>query len=214
MRKLLVFTLSVCAGVAVFMGWFLYTKTQSVETPGLTPVAPTTFSIESPPSQSVRGAITALSGEVRWQSRIATESARINAHREVVQGERIETGKDGLVSLQFGSSVRLEVSENSAIDFIQTLPQQTVFSQSAGSVIYENRTADPIAVRVLHLLIEQQEGIIDVVIQENRPMVALTVKEGTARVGYNDLYYNSTTLDLRKGQKFYFNDETRKTDVE
>jgi hypothetical protein len=92
------------------------------------------YSFEKAPSQTINGIVTSFSGEVAWQSRIATEEATVSSLSTIQQGEKIKTGKDGVVNLSFNEFGKLIISSSSEITFAQTLPQNFVFYNRAGQL--------------------------------------------------------------------------------
>lgn len=214
MKPIIIFTSSVCMGAAIFIVGYLYTSLYKNEQVRVSPLIFTQFSIETPPSQSQKGEITSLSGSVLWQSRTATEAAKIITQQKVQQGEQITTGDTGEVVIRFDQLAEATLSPKSQISFIQTLPHLLVFAQNLGDVVYKNETSDALSVRVLHLLLEEQTGEMTVSINPLRPVVTVTVTKGIVRAAFNDLYYNSSVVTISEGHIFYFNDETRRTDSE
>jgi hypothetical protein len=153
--------LTVIPVLLIAVGGFLFYKSRNrdiVEVPTPTAISVTkntpTFSIENAPSQSLKGEITTMSGEVDWQGRTATVSSQINSPQAVQQGENLTTGASGSLTLTFPNSCTINYSKNTEIDIIQTLPANVVFSQVSGTGEFIVNGSYPISIRVSSLLTE------------------------------------------------------------
>lgn len=171
------------------------------------------FSLVNAPSESLRGNITYMTGDTKWESRIATEAAVITKPVTVQQGESLETGIDGEINLTFDKAAWIYMAPDTSLGVVQTLPADLVFSQNNGSVEYKKLAALPLTVRVLHLLIENG-GDIKVSIDKDLPVITTEIVSGSATFAYNDINNTSQVLTLKTGQKFVFNDDTRQAVTE
>lgn len=167
------------------------------------------FSLANPPSESLDGQILTMSGEVSWQSRISTESAKILVSQTVRQGEALSTGPDGNVLFIIGNAVQVEMSNDSVIDVIQTLPANILFKQSKGTVMYKRTGIFPVSARVLNLLADT-EGSMEISIDNQ--VVTLNVISGTSTVAYNDRNMINRQIKLSTGSTYVFNN-VKKTGV-
>jgi len=70
------------------------------------------YSLEDPPSESLRGQIATMSGEIYWQGRIATESSQIFDPQEILQGESVSIKKDSDLTIEFDNACIIEMSEH------------------------------------------------------------------------------------------------------
>lgn len=192
-------------------GYFLYPKLDTNSKPKQ--INTSQFSLTKAPSQSLKGKIIDYSGEVFYQSRTATQAAELtNFNLVVQQGEDYLTKEDSGLSLLFPNHIQLELAENTELKIIQTLPQATVFSQLNGEVEYQTLGEYPLSVRTAYLLTELNGNILITRDSENS-LVEIEVKSGQARLGYNDLNYQSHTLNLSAGEIFIFNYDTRQGDL-
>lgn len=172
------------------------------------------FSLEKAPSQSLVGKVSSMSGEVKYASRMATESAHISvAPDQVQQGESFSTGEGGSISIVFDQVVSVDIGSNSIVDIIQTLPKDLVFNQPYGTAIYSKTGNSPVSVRSKHLLVEDN-GTIELSVSEQDPVVRLAVKSGSAIAAYNDASNISRVYSIDAGQTLVFNDSTRKMTLE
>lgn len=168
------------------------------------------FSPQDPPLQSLKGKVSSFSGLVKWQSRVATEAAQVNSLSLVQQGEQIETDHNGKLNVEFPNIWLMHILPNSVVDFAQTLPVNLVVVQTKGEVDYQKLGTNFLSVRALHLLIEQNSGEMNVLINKDTPVVVINVKAGSARVAFNNVDNISQQITIKQGQQLIFNDTTRK----
>lgn len=164
------------------------------------------FSLEQAPSESLRGTIATLAGEVSYVGRIATEAAIISPGQPVQQGENYLTGAESSVTINFGEAVRILMEENAEVDVIQTLPGKMVFSQVDGIVTY--MASENVTVRTAYLL-TQLNGEVRIGRDSAKSMVTVDMASGSAVAAYNDGDYQSHTIELETGQVLQFNYDTR-----
>ena len=194
------------------IGYFLYPELTT--TPKQKPIKTSQFSLTKAPSRSLKGQITSYSGKIFYQSRVATQAAELtNINLVVQQGEDYSTKADSSLSLLFPNHLQLDLSENTELKIIQTLPKTTVFSQLNGQVEYQTLGKNPVSVRTAFLLTELKGKIIISRDSENN-LVTIEVKSGQATLAYNDLNYLSHTLNLNAGDSFVFNYDTRQGGLE
>jgi hypothetical protein len=167
------------------------------------------FSLENAPSESLRGTIATMAGEIDWTSRTATQAAQILSPIQVQQGEELSTGVKSSLSLDFPEACSVKFSQSTDIQIIQTLPSDLVFAQLTGSAEYTKSGSDPVSVRALNLLTEVG-GNTDISMGTARPTITLTVKSGSATVAYDDLKYISHEITIPAGHIYTFNSGTRR----
>lgn len=212
MKNIVLFSFSALIGVLVVSGIYLLTP-QAQQKQNAQEIfsssSPLLFTAENPPNESLKGMMTALSGDIAWESRMATEPGKITAPVQLQQGEKIKTGIDGRVSVEFASVVNLVVSSQTEIEITQTLLNAFVFRQIEGTVFYEKLGEIPLSIRTLHVLVEQESGGSTIFTDKENMFITITVKSGTIRVAYNDLNLKSRVIKISAGNRFDFNDETR-----
>lgn len=200
------------AGFALlgFIGFFIFEKV-SVK-PHKEPVAKVEpFSIETPPKESLKGTVTELSGDVEWQSRVATEPAKLRSKGSVAQGEEYWTKEDGLIEFDFPQMAIIGLSENSHINFVQTLSDHFVVGQDGGAAVYTmDSSAAPLSVRALSLLIQQNSGKMRVDITNT---VDISVTSGSVIVAYNNIDNVSTLVKIEEGNTFSFDTEAKEGEL-
>ncbi len=167
------------------------------------------YSLETPPSESLKGNITSMTGEIFWQSRVATESSKIISPRIILQGENLSTGAESSLSLTFEKSCVLNMEEKTAVEIIQTLPANIVFRQTSGVAQYSNTGSFPVSIRTLSTLADI-DGTTEISVDMDKSVVIITALSGSAIIAYNDLGYVSHQISVETGQKYIFNHATRK----
>jgi hypothetical protein len=167
------------------------------------------FSLENAPKESIKGEITSMSGDISWQSRTATEASKLSSFSEVLQGEKYITGEDSNLSLSFENVCLIDLSSETEVEIIQTLPSSIVFSQTSGVGKYTKKGSNTISIRVLKLLVEI-DGEILISIDSEDPIITLEVNSGSAIAAYNDLEYLSHEVSVYNGKTFTFNYDKRK----
>ncbi|PIS16081.1 hypothetical protein COT62_00255 [Candidatus Roizmanbacteria bacterium CG09_land_8_20_14_0_10_41_9] len=204
--------------IAVIISFSFFKIKNNKDVVVFSPIAETTtqktssFSLENAPTESLKGKITTMEGEINWQGRIATEPAKLSSPVAIQQGEKLITGEKSNLSLVFPDACLVEFSEKTEVDVIQTLPANIVFSQISGTGEYIKMGSYPVSIRIVNLLVEE-DGDMVVFIDPEEPIVTLTIKSGKAIVAYNDSDFISREVALVDGQTFIFNYDTRIGDL-
>lgn len=206
MKTFFLFVLFLFIGIAIGGGYYIVKNKP-------TPPKPTTikqephFTGDEPPTESRIGQIETYSGEVKWQSRTATEESQLSQSEEIKQGEKITTGVDGKTTITF-DDITLTISPKTALSFNQTLPNNFVLTQPSGTIRYQNDSDIPISVRSLHLLTKLGKGNYTIEISDVTGYITVTAETGTAQIGFNDSDTISNVINLDDGQSYVFdNDE-------
>lgn len=201
-------------GCGIAYGYYVWKGAQIVDfskAPTPTENAPvTSFSLEEAPSDSVRGTIKSLSGNVWWESRTATQPARLAKQTILQQGEKLIASDDGRLTVEFTSFSAISLSPESEVEIIQTLPTSMVFNQLKGDVHYSTSGAEPISIRSLNMIATLVNGTMDIGVNRNSGDVVLDLQNGTATVAYNSPSFVSKVWDLSAGDTFEYNSNERK----
>jgi hypothetical protein len=208
MKQLIVFL------IYIFLGLFLifsYKKiNQKLDSQQLiTPISKSGFSLENAPSKSLKATIISLSGDVGWQSRIATNSAAITKPMQIQQGEEIATGKNGQASIIFSNIANINIYPKTKINFIQTLPINILIEQNSGKSEYIKLSNNSLSIKSQSLLTKINQGKIIITVNESRPYISVDVKEGLATISYNDLNYITKVLGVKAKRRAIFQTDTR-----
>lgn len=219
MKKALLFLAPFLVTTILVVGYFKLTqKITTIRIPSLPAVSfsdlvkLSRFSLDKAPSQSLVGTIISMSGDVEYESRVATEAAKINSPVAVQQGESLVTGTDGKLILSFDKAAEVDMSGDTSVGIIQTLPADLVFSQSMGSAEYKKLADIPVSIRSFHLLIENNGDVI-VSINKIKPIITVKINSGSATFAYNNIYNVSKVLIVNEGKTLTFNDGTRRVAV-
>lgn len=211
----MLWAIGIILGVGAVIG---YTKSQKPKiipsSVVLTQIKPTaipssTFSIETPPSESLQGSISARLGTLLWESRIATEPSELTTDVKMKQGERLLTTAKSSAVITFDKLGSISLSENSDLSFIQTLPIDFVVQQKSGSIVYELNDTTPLSIRIRNALITKTSGKINVSMADGDSVIVISTLEGTAQIGFNDVDIISQVFTLREGQVYEYNSDER-----
>jgi hypothetical protein len=219
MKKIVLFLIPFLIVTAIVVGYFKLTqKISTIKIPNLPSVSFSDlvkfsrFSLDKAPSQSLVGTIISMSGDIEYESRVATEAAKINSPVQVQQGESLVTGTDGKLILSFDKAAEVDMFSDSSLGVVQTLPADLVFSQNTGTVEYKKLASLPVSIRSFHLLMENN-GDVTISVDKVKPIVTVTVNSGSAVFAYNNIYNVSRVLTVGSGKKLTFNDGTRRVVV-
>ncbi len=203
-RFVLFFLIALFIGFAGSYVFINYTK-QKVETP-----APSAFSPDNPPRNSLKGQITTLSGDTFLESRVASEPAKLTKTQEILQGENLVTKTNGKINVAFADAETMTILPDSEIDVIQTLPANIVITQPQGNVQYTKSGNIPFSINAQSLLVNHNQGTLTVSVDKKNQTTTVVVQNGTAQVAYADTDQNSHVIILSHGQTFVY-DATEQT---
>ena len=166
-----------------------------------------TFSLAKAPSDSLSSSVISLSGDVTWESRIATAAVKLKNTQMLQQGESVSTEKNGTASLAFFQRVLLRLSPNTTISYIQTLPIDIVIEQNTGKALYTTTGLSPLSVRVLNLLVYDTKPS-TYAITFSSPMVTVQLTSGYLTLAYTNADNTSAVIPVKTGQEILFDDTT------
>lgn len=207
-KYLYLFVAFLLTGICIAFGYFFWKKEKATVVTKIVPMEER-FSIEPPPKQSRKGTVVSASGQILWQSRIATIAAEIKDIKKIQQGELLGTGKESAVSVVFNDGANINLSSDSEIEFLQTLPVNFVFRQNKGEINYVKKGSIPLSIRSLHLLMTFTDGEYLLNTDVDKHRLELTVEKGLVKVAYNNLQYETQSAEINEGKKFVFNDDGR-----
>ncbi len=174
------------------------------------------FSLANAPSQSLRGNITAYTGSVLWQSRTASQGARLTeSHKIIQQGESLETEDHALATISFPAAVQISMEANTKIDFIQTLLSQFLVAQHSGSARYDNTGPKGVSIRSLGLLVHLIGGSTVLSVNPDKGHITVTTAaSASATAAYNDTDNVSRIVPVPPSSTLLFDNDTRSTRLE
>lgn len=194
------FMFLVSAGIT----FFLTHKPEDEKKQIVRPFSVSSFSMEDAPSDALKGKIASMSGEVLWQSRVASEPARLDQPQEILQGENIVTRNTGSVALNFNDAAIITIDPDSELDIVQTLPANLVMTQKSGSILYQKPGIVPVSVKTGGLLVNQEEGTMRITFDVQQATVTVNVTEGKARVAHTDEEDTSVVREVTSGDSFVY----------
>jgi hypothetical protein len=208
--------LFILIGVIVAFGYSIWKKEKTIVVNKIIPQKQEEqFSIDVPPKQSKVGVVESISGnEILFQSRIASMPVKMTEIKQIQQAELLSLGKETSSKILFKDAVSIDMSQESEIEFLQTLPINFVFRQNKGKIIYEKLGSIPISIRSRFLLTSIIEGKTSIDTDIETHIITLTVLEGSVKVAYNDIDYKTQTQIIEKGKVFIFNDDLREGTLE
>jgi hypothetical protein len=172
------------------------------------PISTSAFSMEDAPSESLRGHIASMSGDVLWQSRVATEPAQLVAQRDIMQGENLVTKDTGTLELIYQNVADIIVDQDSEIDIVQALPASIVITQQNGNVTYKKSGSIPLAVKISGLLVSLEEGTVTITFDNANTSVNVVASNGKAKVAYTDSDNTSEVTEVETGNTFVFDTDS------
>jgi hypothetical protein len=200
---LVMFVLS--AGITFFLTHNPVAKPQ----PLIKPLSESAFSVEDAPSDSLRGHIATMSGEILWQSRVATAPAALITQPEILQGENIVTKETGTIVLDYKNAARITIQPDSELDIVQSLPANLVMTQQSGTITFEKLGSVPLSVKSSNLLVNQDQGKMSITVSPDQTSVTVDVLEGTAHAAYTDENNTSQVTEIPEGNEFVFDISTQ-----
>ena len=208
MIKIFLFIFSILIGSTIVITGYFWDAPRDSQI--LKPFFPKTlFSIENAPSQSLVGKVASISGNVAWQSRIASFATLINSPVKLQQGEKINTQSNGKAVINFPQVVTITASANTQLNFIQTLPANFVVDQAQGLSIYNKNGDIPLSVRALDLLVNIKTGTCSVLVDKDTSNIVVSVSTGLAMIAFNDTNNSTNILTINKGEEYLFNNNTK-----
>jgi hypothetical protein len=167
------------------------------------------YTLEKAPSETLVGTMLNLSGTVKYESRMATESALIEKAVNVQQGDIIETGEDGSVSVQFKDIAELNIKSLSKTEIVQTLPANLVFWHKSGSVVYKKIGPNPVSVRAHRLLIDIN-GEAEIIFNKVEPAITIHALKDSVKTVFNNINNETQVVIVDEGKSMEFNNEKRR----
>jgi len=212
MKNILIFLAYFLLGIFLIFSFRKFT--QAISSQKLkSPLPIFSFSLDNAPSESLKGQLISLTGEVDWQSRTATEPAKITKPILIQQGEGIKTLDTGTATIVFPKAVNIIISPKTELNIIQTLPNNILIGQNNGFTDYKKLGESPLSVRTNDLLVKINQGEITISVSENQPYITVDVINGSVTAGYNDINFITRVLNISSGKSLLFKTDTKKTTI-
>lgn len=215
MKRIILGILCVLLGVAGALGLFFaknHSRPERIITIGKKTgnFEPTKFSLENAPSDSIKGQITGMTGDIWWQSRTATEPAQLTEAIAIQQGEVLIASEAGKLTASFNPALTLTLFPDTRVEIIQTLPLNLVFNQTMGIGQYQVSGSSIVTIRSFNLIVNLDGGLLVVDTDGETGEIILGLKTGKAKVGYNSPEFDSKVWELEPGDVFSYDSSERK----
>lgn len=199
------------AGITTGVGYAISQPSQPKKIK--TPLPATLFSMKDAPTDSIDGHISSMSGQVEWQSRVATMPAALATAIPLQQGESILTKDNGSMTISFPKIGKFNISSESELNIIQTLPTSAVMEQPKGQIQYTKIGTTPLAVKSVDLLIQIDSGVVAVTSDDQEQTVTVDIISGKASVAYEDQNHITSVQNLYDGDEYFFDNTTDQGDL-
>lgn len=207
-KNSLLLIVSLVAGSLIIILGFLWISPRNTQV--LKIILPqTAFSLENPPSDSLTGEVTLISGKVGWISRVAATATLISSPIKLRQGESIAIYENGSANINWPAFGNISANSNTQLNFIQTLPENFVIQQTKGTATYNRTGVNPMSIIALDLLIDIKSGENTISINKDLSKITVNVKSGSLSVAFDDIENNTNVVSLKSGDEYIFNDNTR-----
>ena len=166
----------------------------------------------NPPADALKGEFSLFKGDVKKKPRDKEEFKDINVKEEILQGEKLATGKKSQAVVEFLNLVRIDLGPDTEIGFNNLIPASFLISQSLGSVTYELLQGDtPISVRSSQALITINFGKSEITVSEET--ITVKVLSGKVKLALVDLENNTHVWEIKEGQEALVNDMERGVEI-
>lgn len=167
-----------------------------------------------PPKQAVQGMVSAVSGEVKKQSRDKENPEDLKLYDRVLQGETVNTAQTSTVRIGFTDIAAVEIGEQTDLSFVSLIPAQFLLVQSTGKITYQVLKNHSVSIRSKHLLVVLSEGKMRLSINEASGQQDLVMLSGTAKIGLVDKENETHGWNLKQGQRTVIDDEERTVTID
>ncbi len=172
------------------------------------------FSIVEAPSQALKANISNVTGDIQFESRVATKPAALGDQKTITQGERIIANENASAVLTFTDILSVRVSKNTELSVIQTLPSSLVFAQPSGTAEYVSTGKSPVSVRTHNVAVLMKDGSLVIDVDQETGYITFTLSKGKATLAYNDSDNESTVVTIDEKQSYIFDDASRTGRIE
>jgi hypothetical protein len=174
----------------------------------------TSFSIDNPPSDSLKGNITSISGSVSFQPRSSDYASTIKDPRLIVQGDEISTLGNGKASISFPNIGNISLSPDTHLNIVQSLSQNFVTQITQGEANFQRIGNIPLSVISLDLSITLDDGTdIDVIADKDNSEVLFTINKGEVTFTYTDTSDDTSVIKAKEGKQIIFDNNTKTFNV-
>ncbi len=174
---------------------------------------PLTHSL-TPPTKSLVGKVTVVTGEAEKQPRDQVQPVKITPDLIVQEAEQITTQAKSTVLITFPTSLTVALEPNTGLAFASTDPTHFLVNQNQGSVAYQTDPAtQSISVRTLHGLFTLTQGKADLTTDPFKHTVIFTISQGSGLIGYINKENQTQMATVSAGQTATFDDTKRLVEI-
>lgn len=168
-----------------------------------------------PPSEALTGKLIEVEGELKKEPRDDEEFRGVEKGEEILDGEKLATGKDSRVVVEFSGFAEVTLGSNSEIAFINLLPSSFLIKQASGVVNYKLlQSENPLSVRSLNLLFTLEAGESKITTNEEEGGIIVEQLLGKAKIAMVDLENKTHVWEVEEGQTALINDAERRVEID
>ena len=138
------------------------------------------------------------------------EIAKLTEAITIQQGETLIASDEGKLTVSFNPAATITLFPETQVEIIQTLPLNLVFNQTKGIGQYQVSGASPVTIRGFNLIVNIDEGLLNIDTDEETGVITLSLKTGAAKVGYNSPEFDSKVWSLEPGDIFEYDSNERR----
>ncbi len=161
----------------------------------------------APPAQSLKGVLTTMTGSVLHKTRDANIFVEATPSATIFIGESIATNADGKATILIPNLSNISIGKNAEIVFVNIFPENTVFQQKNGKILYDMTSTSPVAIRALHTLIQASKTRLSVNIIDSD--ISVSVEKGEAKVAFVDTDNITHVYTILDGKQANIDDASR-----
>jgi len=166
-----------------------------------------------PPSEALTGKLVLVKGQVEKEAREKEEFEKVDIRTEILQGEKLKTGKNSQTVVEFPDFAKFTLDSNSEITLVSLIPNSFLITQSEGLLFCELlQDNTPVSIRSLHALIVLSSGKAAIEVLGNEILV--DVFEGKVKLALVSLDNKTHVWQLKAGQKALIDDVKRRVEIE
>lgn len=168
----------------------------------------------SPPTMSVSGSVTDLSGIVEKSNRNSTQSSQIRTGARILQGESITTGPNSSATINYPITGKFMIKSTTEAVFVNTIRESFLIWLKNGQLSYLlKKESLPISVRASGILIQVSGGSGDIDNQAEESILRVRNVSGLVKIGFEDSDNQTRIRILNPGQSATINTSQKSLDI-
>lgn len=168
-----------------------------------------------PPSESQKGTLSEVQGDVLHYPRVAKDWQQARNGEVINQGETIWTKEIGSATVTYPNFATINLKSGSELGIVRTLQNTFLVNQASGSATFAKQ--DPqrvLAIRISNTLIELLAGTVETDINQETGIITLTQTEGNSKFGIVDQDNETQIYTLKANQVATINDGDQSVDIQ